>query len=179
MNSGCAAKPERGCEAGPPSFRKVCRLTLWPQSEVMALRGGGQESFVFPEGRGRCGRGGRPDCACCPNTATGIAAIVGPFNTIASNKERCLASKKVQTPARWFNQENSNQSISDRKSMLIKWETTWSQSDSLSLSLFFLPCWQSTCLFIRHALSSVSVSRGKIKAGVCVRVAANRQSGAD
>ena len=41
VNSGYAVKPVRGCGAGASSFRKVCRLTLWPQSEVMALRGGG------------------------------------------------------------------------------------------------------------------------------------------
>ena len=46
--------------------------------------GRGPKSFVFPS---------RSDCVHCPNTATGLSAIVGPFNTVDSNEERCLSSK--------------------------------------------------------------------------------------
>lgn len=46
--------------------------------------GRGPKSFVFPSGS---------DCVHCPNTATGLSAIVGPFNTVDSNEERCLSSK--------------------------------------------------------------------------------------
>lgn len=48
-------------------------------------QGRGPKSFVFPSGS---------DCVRSPNTATGLGAIVGPFNTVDSNEERCLSSKK-------------------------------------------------------------------------------------
>lgn len=47
VSSGYTVKPVRGCWGRASSFRKVCRLTLWPQSEVMALMGGGWSPLCF------------------------------------------------------------------------------------------------------------------------------------
>lgn len=48
----CSEAGER-LQGRASSFRKVCRLTLWPQSDVIAHRGrrggGGTKSFVFPK----------------------------------------------------------------------------------------------------------------------------------
>lgn len=44
------SEASKGLEGRASYFRKVCRLTLWLQSEIMTLMGGGQSPLCFQGG---------------------------------------------------------------------------------------------------------------------------------
>lgn len=121
VNSGYAAKQEVARPAS--SSRKLCELTLWPQSQVMAPRGTQAKSFVS-KGVWLC---------CCPNTAAGPGAILHSSPRAKKDVFPSTTTKKKFSPDRWFiSRRMSNDLIWQKRHKevdVIKWRVTRSLSD--------------------------------------------------